>query len=194
MAIRRLKFSLVRSSCSFKSFIMILFFQYFFSCNYDSIIKIDLVENIRIEVMDMKVRNIMSKEVTKLNPDDSIERAAQLMKQHNIGSIPVCDQEKVVGIVTDRDIATRSAAKGQNVKQQKVCDIMSQNPVVGNPEMDVHEVAKLMSEKQIRRVPIVENNTIVGVVALGDISVQPNLQDNAGEALKNISQSSATQM
>lgn len=157
-------------------------------------IKTDSMEIIKAEVMDMKVRNIMSKEVTKLNPDDSIERAAQLMKQHNIGSIPVCDQGKVVGIVTDRDIATRSAAKGQNVKQQKVCDIMSQNPVVGSPEMDVHEVAKLMSEKQIRRVPIVENNSLVGVVALGDISVQPALQDNAGEALKNISQSGAAQM
>ena len=71
---------------------------------------------------------------------------------------------------------------------------MSQNPVVGSPEMDVQEVAKLMSEKQIRRVPIVENNSLVGVVALGDISVQPALQDNAGEALKNISQSGAAQM
>ncbi|WP_283608927.1 CBS domain-containing protein [Faecalispora anaeroviscerum] len=143
----------------------------------------------------MKVRNIMSTGVTKLNPGDSIEKAAQLMKQHDIGSIPVCDQEKVIGIVTDRDIATRSAAEGQDAKQQRVCDIMSTNPVVGSPEMDAHEVAKLMSEKQIRRLPIVENNSLVGVVALGDISVQPTLQDNAGEALKNISQSdSGSQM
>lgn len=142
----------------------------------------------------MKIRNIMSKEVTKLNPDDSIEKAAQLMKQNNIGSIPICDQEQVIGIVTDRDIATRCVAEGQNVKQQRVCDIMSPAPVIGNPEMDAHEVAQLMSEKQIRRLPIVENNSLVGVVALGDISVQPMLQDNAGEALKNISQPSSGEM
>ena len=65
---------------------------------------------------------------------------------------------------------------------------MSPNPVVGDPEMDVHEVAKVMSEKQIRRMPIVDHNNLVGVVSLGDISVEPVLQDNAGEALKNISQ------
>lgn len=142
----------------------------------------------------MKAENIMSKEVTSVNPDDSIEKAAQLMKQHDIGSIPVCDREKVVGIVTDRDIVLKSTAAGQNSNQQKVKDVMSSNPVVGSPEMDVHEVAKIMSEKQIRRLPIVDHNNLVGVVALGDISVEPDLQDNAGEALKNISQSGGVQM
>lgn len=136
----------------------------------------------------MKAKNIMSKQITSLNPDDSIEKAAQLMKQCDIGSIPVCDREKVIGIVTDRDIVLRSTAEGRDGKQQKVKDIMSPNLVVGSPEMDVHEVAKIMSEKQIRRLPIVDNNNLIGVVALGDISVEPTLQDNAGEALKNISQ------
>lgn len=146
------------------------------------------------EVIFVKAKNIMSKEITTVNPEDSIEKAAQLMKQHDIGSIPVCDKEKVVGIVTDRDIVLKSTAAGQNSSQQKVKDIMSSNPVVGSPEMDVHEVAKIMSDKQIRRLPIIENNNLVGVVALGDISVEPTLQDNAGKALKDISQSNGFQM
>ena len=141
----------------------------------------------------MKVKDIMSKDIASLNSDDSIERAAQLMKQYDVGSIPVCSQEKVIGIVTDRDIALRSTAEGQSTTQQKVSEIMSSNPVVGSPEMDVHDAAKIMSEKQIRRLPIVENNSLVGIVALGDISIEPTLQDNAEEALKNISQPGGSQ-
>ncbi|MGB4440337.1 MAG: CBS domain-containing protein [Sedimentibacter sp.] len=136
----------------------------------------------------MKLKEIMSKEIASLNSDDSIKKAAQLMKQYNIGSLPVCKQESVVGIVTDRDIALRSVAVGQNSNQQTVSEIMTANPVVGTPDMDVHEAVQLMSEKQIRRLPVVDNNSLVGFVSLGDISVEPKLQDNAEQALKNISQ------
>lgn len=136
----------------------------------------------------MKVKDIMSTDIASLKSDDSIERAAQLMKQYDVGSIPVCNQNNVVGIVTDRDITLRCVATGQDTKQQKVCDIMTENPVVGSPDMNVHDVVKIMSEKQIRRLPIVENNSLVGIVALGDISLEPALQDNAEHALKNISE------
>lgn len=135
----------------------------------------------------MKVKEIMTKDVACLNSDDSVERAAQLMKQYDVGSIPVCQQNKVIGIVTDRDIALRSIAEGKDTKRQKVQEIMSSNPVVGNPDMDVEDAARIMSQKQIRRLPIVDNNSLVGIVALGDISVEPSEQDTAEEALKNIS-------
>ncbi len=136
----------------------------------------------------MLVKDIMSKDIVSLNSKDSVERAAQMMKQFDVGSIPVCEQQKLVGIVTDRDITLNSVASGANTSQQKICDVMSSNPVTGRPEMDVHDAAKIMSDEQIRRLPIVENNNLVGIVALGDISVEPNLQDNAENALKNISQ------
>lgn len=136
----------------------------------------------------MKVKEIMSRDIASLSSDDTIERAAQMMKQYDVGSIPVCRQENVIGIVTDRDITLRCVATGQDVKQQKVSDIMTADPVVGSPDMNVSDAAKIMSEKQIRRLPIVENNNLVGIVALGDISLEPALQDNAEEALKNISQ------
>ncbi len=136
----------------------------------------------------MKVRDIMSKDIASVSSDDSIERAAQLMKQYDVGSIPVCSQDKVIGIVTDRDIALRTVASGQDTKQQKVSDIMTSDPAVGDPEMNVKDAAKIMSERQIRRLPIVENNSLVGIVALGDISLEPAHQDSAEEALKDISQ------
>ncbi|MGB8450731.1 MAG: CBS domain-containing protein [Anaerocolumna sp.] len=135
----------------------------------------------------MKVRDIMSKDIASVSAEDSIERAAQLMKQHDVGSIPVCSQDKIVGIVTDRDITLRSVASGQDIKNQKVRDIMTSHPAVGSPEMNVNDAARIMSDKQIRRLPIVENNSLVGIVALGDISLEPKLSDNAEETLKDIS-------
>lgn len=136
----------------------------------------------------MKVKDIMSKDIASLRSDDSIERAAQLMKQYNCGSIPVCTQDKLIGIVTDRDIAVRSVASGQDITQQRVGDIMTDNVVFGNPEMEVTDAARLMSDRQIRRLPIVKDNSLIGIVALGDISLEPKYQDSAEDALKNISE------
>ena len=135
----------------------------------------------------MRVKDIMSKDIACLRSDDSIERAAQLMKQYNCGSIPVCTKDKLIGIVTDRDIAVRSVASGQDVSQQRVGDIMTESVVFASPEMEVDDAARLMSDRQIRRLPIVENNSLVGIVALGDISLEPKCQNSAETALKNIS-------
>lgn len=142
--------------------------------------------------MDMK--NIMTKIVTTITPEDTVERAAQMMKEHNVGSIPVCRGEEVVGVITDRDITLRSSAQGQNVRQQKVSEIMSSNPVTGTPNMDVHEAARLMSERQIRRLPIVDNNKVVGIVALGDLAVEPQLANEAESALSSISVPASPEM
>lgn len=138
----------------------------------------------------LKLKDIMSKDIKSLSSTDTIETAAQLMKQHDVGAIPVCNQNKIIGIVTDRDITLRSVASGQSASSQRVSDIMTSNPVVGSPDMDVHDATRIMSKKQIRRLPVVENNNLVGIVSLGDISVEPTLQDNAETALKNISQNS----
>ncbi len=141
----------------------------------------------------MKVKDIMSSDVACVGAEDSIERAAQLMAENDVGSIPVCGAGQVIGIVTDRDIALRSVATGQ-AQSQSVADIMSADMAVGSPEMDVHDAARIMSQRQIRRLPIVENGSLVGIIALGDISREPVLQDNAEWALKNISQPQGSQM
>lgn len=135
----------------------------------------------------MKIKDIMTKDIARLRSDDTIERAARLMKQYNVGSIPVCTDDKIIGIITDRDIAVRSVAPGQ-VSNQRVSDIMSTNLAVGNPDMDLSDAASIMSDRQIRRLPIVENNSLVGIVSLGDISLEPTARSNAEEALKNISE------
>ncbi len=142
----------------------------------------------------MKVKDIMSKSVASISPEDTVQKAAQLMKQFDVGSIPVCCGGKVSGIVTDRDIAVRSIADGKDTKQQKVQEIMSRSLATGTPEMDVHEAARIMSDKQIRRLPIMDGSSIVGIVALGDISVEPALKDNAGDALNGISRPCETKM
>lgn len=138
----------------------------------------------------MKVSEFMTKDIASVKREDTVERAAQMMKEYNVGSIPVVSENKVVGIVTDRDIVLRSAAEGENIERQQVKDIMTSNPVVGEPDMDVHEAASLMSDRQIRRLPIVDKDNLVGIVSLGDLAVEPKLQDEAESALKDISEPS----
>ncbi len=140
----------------------------------------------------MKVRDIMTKDIASLRSDDSLEHAAQLMKQYNCGSLPVCTQDKLIGIITDRDITVRSVAAGEDISHKKVGDVMTNEVVFANPETDVNDAARIMSDRQIRRLPVVENNSLIGIVALGDISLEPTCQDCAEDALKNISKSGAS--
>ncbi|MBU3145456.1 CBS domain-containing protein [Clostridium sp. CF012] len=135
----------------------------------------------------MKISEIMTKDVISLSVDDTVEHAAGLMKEHNIGSIPVSTKEKIVGIVTDRDIILRCVAEGKDLKVQKVREIMTSNPVVGDENLNVDDAARIMSERQIRRLPIVSDNTLVGMVSLGDLAVEPNLRQEASGALSEIS-------
>jgi len=136
----------------------------------------------------MKVKDIMSTDIACIGIEDSIQKAAQLMKRYDVGSIPVCRQGEVIGILTDRDIALRSVAEGQDTNHQTVGDVMSPDLVMGEPDMNVHEAAQMMSQNQIRRLPIVSNGHLVGIVALGDISLEPELQDDAEIALHDISE------
>lgn len=135
----------------------------------------------------MKISEIMTKDVISLSADDTAQHAAQLMKENNIGSIPVNTGQKIIGIVTDRDIILRCVAEGKDIKMQKVRDIMTSNPVIGDGNISVEDAARIMSERQIRRLPITSNNELVGMVSLGDLAVEPNLRENAGEALSEIS-------
>lgn len=144
--------------------------------------------------MAQTLEQIMTKNVVSVNPQQSIAQAAQLMSQYNIGSVPVIQNGQVMGILTDRDISLRATSKGLDPNTTKVNSIMSTNLVTGTPQMDVHEAAGLMKEKQIRRLPVVENNQLSGIVALGDFATKNIYQNEAGEALSGISQPSAPQM
>lgn len=137
--------------------------------------------------MNQQLKDIMTSKVATVSPQQTVQEAARLMSQHNVGSIPVVDNGKCVGIITDRDIALRAVSQGQAPGSTKVQTVMTTSPVTGSPQMDVHEAANLMAERQIRRLPVVDNGKLAGIVALGDLATQNIYQNEAGEALSGIS-------
>ncbi|HPL99748.1 MAG TPA: CBS domain-containing protein [Bacillota bacterium] len=134
----------------------------------------------------MKVKQIMTTDVSTVTPNDTVTKAASIMKQLNVGSVPVIDGSRVVGIVTDRDITLRGIAKGGD-PNQKISEIMTSDVKYATPDMDVHAVADLMAENQVRRLPVIDNDKLVGIVAIGDLAVENIFENEAGEALHNIS-------
>lgn len=134
----------------------------------------------------MKVKQIMTTDVSTVTPNDTVTKAASIMKQLNVGSVPVIDGSRVVGIVTDRDITLRGIAKGGD-PNQKISEVMTSDVKYATPDMDVHAVADLMAENQVRRLPVIDNDKLVGIVAIGDLAVENIFENEAGEALHNIS-------
>jgi CBS domain-containing protein len=136
------------------------------------------------------IRDVMTKNVVTVSPNQTIKEAAALMSQHNVGAIPVVENGQVKGIITDRDITLRTTAEGRD-GNTPVSQVMSTNIVSGNPNMSVQEAAQLMSQNQIRRLPIVENNQLSGIVALGDLATDNSSDQQAEQALSSISTPSA---
>ena len=134
----------------------------------------------------MKVKQIMTTDVSTVAPNDTVTKAASIMKQLNIGSVPVTDGNRVVGMVTDRDITLRGVAKGGD-PNQNILEVMTSDIKYATPDMDVHAVADLMAENQVRRLPVIDNDKLVGIVAIGDLAVENMFENEAGEALHNIS-------
>lgn len=133
----------------------------------------------------MKINDVMTKDVIKIDANAKLNEAARIMKQHNIGSIPVADGNKVIGIVTDRDIVVRAVA--DNNENLSVRDIMTSNPVTCSSQSDVNDAARIMSERQIRRLVVMDNENLVGFVSLGDLAVEDQDKSEVGETLKDIS-------
>ncbi|PTX58314.1 CBS domain-containing protein [Melghirimyces profundicolus] len=140
-----------------------------------------------------QLRNIMTKNVAAVSPQDNVYKAASLMKQHNVGAVPVVENGQVRGMITDRDLVLRALADQKN-EQVTVGEVMSGNVITGNPEMSVDEASRLMAQNQIRRLPVVENNQMVGIVSLGDLAVRQPFANEAGQALSNISEPSSPRM
>lgn len=135
----------------------------------------------------MKVSDIMTSEVDTCFPNTTIHEAAAKMKEINVGSIPIVENDKLVGIITDRDIVVRGIADNLSL-ETAVSEIFSENTVTGSKDMSVEEAAELMADHQIRRLPIVENDKVVGIVSLGDIAVKDKSYGNADIALDEVSE------
>ncbi len=135
----------------------------------------------------MKVKEIMTKDVAYIKPDTTVTEAAKLMQQYNVGSIPVCDRTGVVGMVTDRDIVVRNVITGTDPLSTPVSNIMSTKVATVTSDTDVNLLGDIMSKNQIRRIPVVDNNTLVGIVALGDLAADKRFDVEASSALTDIS-------
>lgn len=134
----------------------------------------------------MKAKNIMTKKIISVEKDDSILDAAKKMKDAGVGTVAVKDQGKIVGIITDRDIVLRNVAENQAAEQRKCGDIMTSNVATAAPDTAIEDVVQIMSERQVKRIPIVEQNSIVGMISLADIAQTRGKKRDAGDALKDI--------
>jgi CBS domain-containing protein len=121
-----------------------------------------------------------------VTPDDSIQNAARIMRDEDTGAVPVVENGRPVGMVTDRDIVVRSVADGGQVNRS-VREIVTTGVVCVTPDMSTLEANALMSEHQVRRLPVVENDQLVGIVSLGDLAVKEGKDRRTGDTLQDIS-------
>lgn len=134
----------------------------------------------------MKVKDLMSTSIVSARPDMTIKEVAKKMRQADVGSIPVCDdQGKVLGIITDRDIVMRTLAGDENPRLAK--EIMTMDPVFATPNMNTHQAAILMAKHQVRRLPVIDRDRIIGLLSMADIARKRIYVDEAGDALSAIS-------
>ena len=130
--------------------------------------------------MSKKIKDIMSRDVEVVRPDDSLQDAAQKMRTHDVGFLPVCDGQRLIGALTDRDIAIRAVADGKDPKKMKVKDVA--NPAVNwcFEDQDVDDAAKMMKDKEIRRIMVIERQgkQLVGVVSVGDLATRASSKDS----------------
>jgi len=134
-----------------------------------------------------KLKDLMSRDVQIISPDGTIKEAAQHMLKGNFGMMPVGENDRMIGTISDRDIAIRAVAEGKD-PSTKVREVMSEGIVWAYEEDSVDDAVKLMSDHKIRRLPIVNaDKRLVGIVALGDFAVESADIEAAGEALSEIS-------
>ena len=137
----------------------------------------------------MRVEEIMTPNPKTATLETTLEEVASMMRDEDVGAIPVLDEDEVAGIITDRDIVVRCIAEGKEPGDTTVEDILSEDLKTVSPDDDVQDAARVMAEVQVRRLPVVdEDGTLVGMVSIGDIAVKQGGGDAAGDALEDISE------
>jgi len=133
----------------------------------------------------VKIKDIMSRDIVTCTPSDLITEIAQSMRALDIGCMPVVDGHRVIGMITDRDIVTRSVAKDG---QKYVKDVMSHEVISVSPETSTEEAADIMAQHRVRRLPVIKNEGLVGFVAIADLSIPSETLHEASQALHEISE------
>jgi CBS domain-containing protein len=135
----------------------------------------------------MKVKDMMHKGVQWVSPDTPVAKLAKRMKQHNVGALPVGENDRLIGMVTDRDIAIRALADGKDVAKLTARDVMTKGIIWCRDDSSAADAARLMESKQVRRLPVIdENMRMVGMLSLGDISHAAS-QRTAAEVMRAVS-------
>jgi CBS domain-containing protein len=137
----------------------------------------------------MKLSEIMTRDVVVMQPDDSLQSAAKKMRDRNIGFLPVCDGEELLGVISDRDLTIRALADGMDVNIMLGRDLMTAPAIYCYDDQDIDEVAKIMEENQIRRLVVLsrDDKRLVGVVSLGDLARNESA-DRSGKVLQKVSE------
>jgi CBS domain-containing protein len=137
--------------------------------------------------MANSVRDLMTSNPQTVEPDAPVAEAAKLMKQEDVGIVPVVEGDRLVGTLTDRDIAVRVVAEGKDPQSTKVSEIASSDLVTIDPQQDLDEALRLMAQHQVRRLPVVEEDgKLVGIVAQADVARQGK-DERTGEVVEQIS-------
>jgi CBS domain-containing protein len=138
----------------------------------------------------MQLKNIMTEEVDVIAPETSICEAAKRMRSLDVGALPVCDGNRLVGMLTDRDLAIRAVAEGRDPNRTTAEDTMSPEIIYCFDDQDTAEAERVMRERQVRRLPVVNRDKrLVGIVSLGDLATKDDVSA-AGETLEKVSQPS----
>jgi CBS domain-containing protein len=137
----------------------------------------------------MKVGDIMAMSVKRAHPDDTLQEAALVMQERNVGALPVCDGTRFIGMVTDRDIVVRGVAQGCDCKSTHVRDVMTVDVICCCEEDDVDEAARLMRERQVRRLVVLDRqNVLVGIISLGDLAAASDDPSRVGEVVRAVTE------
>jgi CBS domain-containing protein len=139
--------------------------------------------------MAKNVRDTMTANPRSITPGDPIVEAARLMRDEDIGSLPVTEEGRLVGMVTDRDIAVRVIAEGKSPESTTVGEVLSRDPVAAEPGQDLDEALRLMAQHQVRRLPVVEEDRLVGILAQADVALEEK-DKKTGGLVESISQPS----
>jgi CBS domain-containing protein len=135
----------------------------------------------------MNIRDVMTPNPRTVSPEESIQNAARIMRDEDTGVVPVVENGRAVGMLTDRDIVVRAVANGEQWNRP-VRDIATPAVLSVSPDISTREASEIMSEHQIRRLPVVENERLVGIVSIGDLAVKEGKDHRTGDTLQNISE------
>lgn len=136
---------------------------------------------------ETSIRTVMTPDPTTVEPSSSVADAARIMKNENVGPVPIVEGDKLVGVITDRDIAVRVVAEGKDPQSTTVKDVGSTDLVTIDPQQNLDEALRLMGEHQVRRLPVVEEDgKLVGIVAQADVALQGD-DHQTGQTVEQIS-------